>query len=216
MAYGLYVYPEWGYYPKVEPLDGFDGPIDAINPVNDGGVGWSGRTGGVPVDGKHFPKHVRWADPNGNPVPDFDRTPALNVSERAKRVIEELEPGVHQFFPVEYVNAKGEFLEVRYWLVVANRRDGMDREHTNMVLMHGQVWRPADYMVSRGEPIPPHIDPSAPSRLVFNLKAIGDAHLWVDKHLDSPSVWLSDAAAERFTAEKLTGLRLNESKVEAV
>lgn len=216
MAYGLYVYPAWGYYPKVEPLDGFDGPISALNPVNDGGVGWSGRTGGVAVDGAHFPKHVRWADPNGNPAPDFDQTPCLNVSERARRVIEEMEPGVHQFFPVEYVDAKGAFLENRHWLVVGNRIDAMDRQHTNMVLRDGVVWRPADYIASRGEPVPAHIDPTEPARLVFSLKAIGSVHLWVDKHLDGPSTWLSDALAERFTAEKLTGLRLSESKVKTV
>lgn len=216
MAHGLNVYPEAGYWPKIEPLDGFDGPIPALNPVNDGGQGWSGRTGGVPVDGKHFPKHVRWADTKGHPVPDFSDTPELNVSERAKALIEEMEPGQHQFFPVEYVDAKNVFLETRYWLVVGNRIDGMDRDHTNMILEDGNVWRPAKDFVRRGEPIPAHIDPKQPAKLVFSCKAIAGRHLWVDKHLDGPSVWISDALAERLKSEKFTGLRLDRSWVETV
>lgn len=216
MAYGLNVKPEWGYYPKVETLDGYEGPISALSPVNDGGVGWSGRTGGVHVDGAHFPTRVKWADPNGNPAPDFDSTPDLNVSERARRVIEDVEPSVHQFFPVEYVDSKGAFLENRYWLVIGNRLDAMDRERTNMVLRKGKVWRPADYMVSRGEEIPAHINPEEPAKLVFNAEAIGGAHLWVDKHIDGHVAWLSDFLGERLLAEKLTGLRLQESKVETV
>lgn len=216
MPYGLNIQPEWGSYPKVEPLDGFEGPISALEPINDGGVGWKGRTGGVPVDGTHYPKRVRCTNSRGRPLPDFDDTLELNVSERARQAIETIEPGVHQFFPVEYVDTKSTFLESRYWLVVCNRIDGMNREHTNMVLRKGQVWRPADYIASRGESVPPHIDPNEPARLVFDLKSIGNVHLWVDKHIDGPTTWLSDAMAEQFTTAKLTGLRLDQSRVEAV
>lgn len=216
MAYGLNIQPEWGYFPSVEALDGFGGPISAFDPINDGGVGWSGRAGGVPVDGAHFPKRVRCSNSRGRPLPDFDRTLDLNVSESARQAIEEVEPGVRQFFPVEYVDTSGAFLESRYWLVVCNRIDGMNREHTNMVLRRGQVWRPADYMVSRGEPIPPHIDPNEPAKLVFDADAIGTVHLWVDKHLDGPSTWLSSPMAAQFAAAKLSGLRLDQSRIEVV
>lgn len=216
MPYGLYIQPEWGHYPKVDPLDGFDGPISALNPVNDGGPGWSGRTGGVPVDGTHFPKRMRCLNSRGRPLPDFDEQLALNVSARAKQVIETVEPGVHQFFGVDYLNTANAPLESRFWLVVCNRIDAMAREHTNMVLLRGQVWRPADYMVSRGEPIPAHLDPTERPRLVFSLSAIGNAHLWVDRHIDGPATWLSDAMAARFAEANLTGLRLDQSRVEAV
>jgi hypothetical protein len=208
MVYGLNVKPEWGFQPKVnwegekEPAR----PIPALNPVNDGGVCGDSFNGGLPVDGSNFPKWVKWRDPNGNPVPDFDKIPYLNVSEKAKRLIESLEPSVHQFFPVEYQDMKGEFRETRYWFVSCNRIDSVDREHTTMVLRKGLEWRPARDMVRRGEEIPSHIDPAQPPRTVFNLKAIGDKHVWVDKHL-SGQRYISDAAAKAFANAGLTGIR---------
>lgn len=216
MPYGLNVQPTWGHYPKVEPLDGYAGPISALNPINDGGVGWSGRTGGVPVDGTHYPKRMQCANARGRQLPDFDQQLDLNVSERAQQAIEQMEPGIHQFFPVEYLDTNGTLLETRYWLVVGNRIDGMDRNHTNMILEDGNVWRPAKDFVRRGEAIPAHIDPKQPAKLAFNLQAIGSAHLWVDKHLDGPAIWLSDAMAEHFAAADLTGLELAASKIEGV
>lgn len=209
MVYGLNVKPEGGSYPKVEPLDGFDAPIPALEAVNDGGPGWSGRHGGVPVDGTHFPKRVRWSDADADAIPDFGQVPELHVSDDARRVIESLEPGVHQFFPVDFVDPGDRLLARRFWLVVCNRIDGMDRARTTMVLRKGVVWRPAKDLARRGEPLPDGVDPKAPARIVFSQQAIGDAHLWVDKHMDGPAVWISDTAARRFTEAGLTGLRLD-------
>lgn len=206
MVFGLNVRPEWGYYPAVEVLDGDLSQVNALNPVNDGGAGWSGRSGGVPVDGTHLPKRVKWNDPRGNPVPDFDQTPMLNVSERARQLIESVEPKVHQFFPVEYLDRSGRPLESRFWFVICNRIDSLDREHTTMVLRKGRNWRPARDLARRGESIPSHIDPNAPSKMVFSLKQIGGAHIWRDKHLDSGSEWISDTLAEAFRTAGLTGI----------
>lgn len=216
MVYGLNIKPEWGYYPKVELLDGDINQVNAINPVDDGGVAWSSRRGGVPVDGTHFPKRVKWDDAKGNPVPDFDKMPTLNVSERAKKLIENVEPGVHQFFPVEYFDRNGDSLETRYWFVVCNRIDSLDREHSIMVLYRGEVWRPPSDLVRRGEPIPDHIDLKQPAKIVFNLKAIGNAQLWHDKHLDGGGVYISDELAQRLKDEALTGLKLHDNGMESV
>jgi hypothetical protein len=210
MVYGLNVQPEWGYYPKVETLDGDLSKASAII-TPDGGVG----TGGFPRETESLPKRVKWMDPNGNPVPDFDQTPRLNVSERAKQLIESLEPGVHQFIPVEYFDKKGKFLENRYWFVVCNRIDSLDREHTTMVLSPGLGWYSARNLVAIGVEIPPHIDPDQPAKLVFNLAQIGDAQLWHDKFLGSGE-FISDKLAEAFLAAGITGLRLAESRGEAV
>lgn len=208
MVYGLNVRPEWGYYPKVEIVEPGDvSKVVALHPVDDGGVGWQGLNGGVPVDGSHFHKVMGWMDPNGNRVPDFDQTPMLNVSERARQIIESVEPGVHQFFPVTYLDAQGTFLEARYWLNVCHRIDCLDREHSTLVLRNGRVWRPAKDMARRGEPVPAHIDPDAPPRMVFSLSQIGNAHMWHDSHDDSGSIYLSDAMADAFSLVGLTGVR---------
>jgi hypothetical protein len=218
MVYGLNVQPEWGFGPKVDWEGQDEYParaIPALNPVNDGGTSGDSYLGGIPVDGTNFPKWVKWSDPNGNPVPDFDGGPFLNVSEKAKAVIESLEPGVHQFFPVEYEDHKGNSFGTRYWFVVCNRLDSVDRDHTNMALRKGWEWTAPKTFLRRGEPLPEHLDPSKPAKPVFNLKAIGDKHFWVDKHISS-SVWLSDRGAELLQSEGLTGIRLNEGIMESV
>lgn len=216
MVYGLNVKPEWGFDPKVS-WEGQEAPrpIPALNPVNDGGVNGDGYFAGLPVDGTNFPKWVRWSDPNGNPVPDFDRVPFLSVSEKAKGVIESLEPGVHQFFPVEYQDKDGNFTETRYWFVPCNRIDSVDHDHTTMVLGKFGYWRPVQDLVRRGEPLPPNADPTKPSKYVFNRRQIGDRHIWRDKHIGN-SVWLSDQAAARFKSEGLTGVRFSENGMETV
>lgn len=218
MVYSLNVRPEWGFDPKRD-WDGKNDParrILALDPVDDGGVVWNSHNSGVPVDGGNFPRWVRWADPNGNPVPDFDSIPYLSVSERAKQAIESLEAGVHQFFPVDYQDSNGRHTSTRYWFVPCNRIDSADRDHTNMVLRKGLEWCPPKDMLRRGEPIPSNVDPGKPSKLVLNLAAIGDHHIWRDKHITS-SQFISDAMASIFQQEGLTGIRLDDrAKEEAV
>jgi hypothetical protein len=216
MVYGLNVKPEWGYYVGVEALDGDVAKVKAADKTPDGGAAYSSATGGRPVSTEFVPTRMRWEDRNGHGVPDFDNGLILNVSARAKAVIEQFEPGVHQFLPVEYVDIKDRFLENRYFLFICNRIDSLDRERTTMVLRKGTVWRPARDLVRRGEEIPAGIDPDAPSKMVFNLNQIGNAHLWHDKHLDMGGAIISDEIADAFIAANLTGLRLADDKVEAV
>jgi type IV secretory pathway protease TraF len=216
MVYGLYVYPEWGYFPKIELLDGDLKQVKPPNPVNDGGVGWKSHTGGIPVDGSHFPKQVTCKNSKGKPLPDFDQTPRINVSAKARQVIESVEPDTHQFFPVEYLDTKKRHLEDRYWLVVCNRIDGVDREHSTVVLIDGVKWAPAKVLEQLGRPIPDGVDPDQPPRRVYSLSQIGGAHLWSDKHVGGGSYFISDQLANALLEAGLTGLRLAESRAEAV
>ena len=215
MVYGLNVKPQWGFDPKVVwEGEGTPRAIPALHPANDGGVTGDGYDAGLPVDGSNFPKWVRWSDPNGNPVPDFERIPFLSVSEKAKRVIESLEPDVHQFFPIEYQDKKGNFAEIRYWFVPCNRIDSVDRDHTNMVLLDGLQWTSPKNVMRMGEPLPPHVDPAKPAGFVFNLKAIGDRHIWRDMHIGGAACFISNAMGNLFMKEDLTGLRLADSRAE--
>jgi hypothetical protein len=210
MVYGLNVKPEWGYYPKVEALEGDVAKATAIITPDDG-VG----TGGFPKDPTNLPKRVKWMDPNGNPVPDFDQTPMLNVSERVKQLVETFEPSVHQFVPVEYIDKNERFLENRYWFVVCNRIDSLDRERTTMLFVPGQGWMSPLVAKKLGMDIPDNINPDLPANLVFNLGQIGDTHLWHDKFLGT-GAFLSDEMAKALLSAGVTGLRLAESQGEAV
>ncbi len=217
MVYGLNIQVEYGFGPKVE-WEGQDEParqIHVLNYVSDGGVNGKGVNAGRPVDGANFPKWIRWGEPGGNPVPDFDNSFYVNVSEKAKAVIESLEPNVHQFFAFECTNSKTQAVTTRYWFVVCNRLDTVDREHTNMVLLDGWEWTSPKNVLRIGDALPSGIDPEKPSNYIFNLKAIGDKHFWVDKHI-STSVWLSNQAAELLRSQGLTGIRFSEAGMEQI
>lgn len=217
MVYGLNIVPEHGYHVKVEMVDGNPSAIRAIDQEPDGGVKFQGFSSGRRCHLEHFPTKMRWLDRQGHTIPDFDNAHLINVSERAKDLIERVEPGVHQFVPVDYVDANDNFLEKRYFWVVGNRIDSIDRERTTMILRNGRSWSPVfDIATFEPELLPPGIDPNTESRLVFNLGQIGNTHAWRDKHLNGGGVWLSTALAEASKAIPLTGLELSDSKAEAV
>lgn len=208
MAYGLNIMPEGGHFPKVDwdRKAALGGP--ALKPETE----WdkvSAGVKGVPIDGSKFPKQVRWLEDKDNPPPDFDKTPYWNVSDRARQVIEQLEPGVHQFFPVEYVNRPGTHIGDRFWFVVCNRLDAVDPEHSNMVLTPSEKWIGPRQALAMGLEIPAKIDVEMPSKTVFNHEAIGTVHFWREAKL-SGGPWLSDEAAAAIRAAGLTGVRLDE------
>lgn len=218
MVYVLNVQPEWGFEPK-RNWDGEDGtapPIPVLHLVDDGGVSSDSYHAGLPVDGGNFPKWVRWSDPGGNSVPDFDNTPFLSVSEKAKATIEQLEPGVHQFFPVEYRDKDGRPSSIRYWFVPCNRIDSVDRSRSNMVLRHGRQWMSPKNASRLGEILPGNVDVGKPAAYVFNLKAIAGRHIWRDKHIGGATCFISDAMGDAFKLANLTGLKLDDAKAEAV
>lgn len=160
---------------------------------------------------------MRWMGPLDPPIPDFDQATLLNVSGRAKAFIERIEPGVHQFVPVDYFDKNDKFFEKRYFWVICNRIDSVDRQHTTFILRKGKVWRSATTLFRRGElqEIPSHIDPSQPGKLVYNLPAIGNAQVWRDMHQDGAFILTSDHFAEELRASGLTGFQLS-NKLEAI
>jgi hypothetical protein len=151
-------------------------------------------------------------------VPDFDNGPFLNVSARAKALIEQFEPGVHQFLPVEFVDIDGKHLEDRWFFVVCNRLDTIDRQHVQgFLLRRGKMWTPIeDYLRDMPDEIPSGYDTSQKSKLVFSRAKIGAAHFRCDEHLGRPGPFISDAVAAALKASSLTGLRLSENGLETV
>lgn len=215
MTYGLSIFPLHDYVVDVEPLDGDIRAIRAVDQSDDGGMGSAGAGSGRPVNPEHVPTRMQWLDRRHHAMPDFDRAHLLNVSKRARDLIEAVEPGVHQFLPVTYVDVDGKFLEDRFFLMVGNRLDSIDRKHTTMVLSNGRMWIPAIDLVRMNKPLPPGADPNVPAKFVFSREQIGGRHLWMDKHM-SAGPWLSDELAERLIETGMTGLRLSESKAETI
>lgn len=213
MPYGLNIVPVHGYRVEAEPIDGNISAIVAVDQSADGGIAWKGATAGRPVEVANVPTRMKWLDRNKHSIPDFDNNLLLNVSERVKDIVERFEPGVHQFLPVTYLDKDDIEAERRYFLFVCKRVDGVDREATTLAL-HNGLWQPVSNLVRRGNPLPPGADPAAKPKLIFSRDAIGQHHLWRDKHLLA-GPFVSDELAASFRNAGLTGLKLEEaSKVE--
>jgi hypothetical protein len=212
LVYGLNVKPIYGHYTPVENLDErFDKnfllkkQFQVPPPMKDGKTDFAAMK-------REMPTKMKWKDSAGRQMPDFDAAAGVNISQRAKQVIESLEPGVHEFSPVEYTYSRGGRTETRYWFKVGNSIDSIDRERTNMVLMDGHQWTSPKNLQRRGEPIPPHIDLEKESRLVFNLAQIGDNHMWRDPYVSISGVFFSKRMAQAFQEAGLTGLELKEAE----
>lgn len=220
MVYGLNVKPVNGYYVECKAMDGDVHAVQVVDQTPDGGIpidNYHVFTSGRAVDPTFMPTKVHWKDRHHHPVPDFDNGPVLNVSARAKVLIEQYEPGVHQFLPVDFFDIDRKFLESRWFLIVCNRIDSIDREHTQgMMLVRNMMWRTyRDVARRRPEDVPTGVDPLVPPKLVFSLTQIGGAHVWHDKHMSSGEI-ISDQLANAILAAGMTGLRLSESKMECV
>jgi hypothetical protein len=56
------------------------------------------------------------------------------VSGRFREIVDQFEPGVHQFLPVRYVDEQANVLAERYYFITCNRLDSVDRIRTTMIL----------------------------------------------------------------------------------
>ena len=198
-----------------------DGRWDEVRPevLPDAGLRFEPTLGnaprlGVRIESTHVPTRMRWDAPAEVTIPDFEGSYFLNVSERARRLIESMEPARHQFLPVRYETPAGVPIERRYVFVVCNRIDSVDHARTTMIMWRGIAWASVyDLRASHPEDIPFGTDLKQPSRLVFSESQIGDRHAWVDPFLtESPHV--SDRLAQAIKEAALTGVAL--SKQESV
>lgn len=81
---------------------------------------------GRPIQTEHFPRTWK-RKPSKNPIPDVMSAWKGNlfVSKRFKDLIEEFEPGVHQFLPADLMT-RGKVVAEMYYFVVCNRLDALD------------------------------------------------------------------------------------------
>lgn len=199
--------PVGGHYPKVDwGEDVFPTPPTLDDNFDDGLPTTNGPKAGVPVYGGALPKVVRWAEPADNPPPDFDSMPTLNISERAKQVIESVEPDVHQFFPVEYVDRQDQPIETRYWFYICNRRDTIHPTKSNMMLNGRGLYIPPIDAVRRTLEIPSHLDTKAPGKMVIDSAKLGSEQMWREPRADGMSL-MSQTMWEAIQDAGLTGLQ---------
>jgi hypothetical protein len=124
------------------------------------------------------------------------------VSEKFKALVESLEPGVHQFMPVDvFDKPDGPVASHRYWLNVCHRKDCVDPVRSKFKWV-------ADYTGVTGF----WEDRAHPdSKLTFSLEKIGAMHLWVNPHLlGQRNFYVSSAFMDAANAAGITGILVAE------
>ncbi|WP_150125537.1 imm11 family protein [Sphingomonas sp. LM7] len=119
-----------------------------------------------------------WQQTKGN-APDFFSYSDLppTVSTRLKQLIEQFEPGVHQFLPIAFVGKQGAVTEERHILVLGARLDTGSRPHSTML---------SD---------PPWYNPGGEQgRIVIDRAAVAGRHAWRDQWL-AGDLFVSEALA---------------------
>jgi hypothetical protein len=134
------------------------------------------------------PAKFLWEGPRNRKLPDakFSRGMLL-VSDRLKNIIEEFEPGRHQFFPIDVLFKSGELAKKMHFLNICTRLDSVDRELTTSKLDYS-IWRP-----------------DLGGQLVFNLDQVGKHHLWHDRHIHN-GTYASDKLHDAIRSQQISGL----------
>lgn len=190
---GKYVTDYLGSQPGYKALDGDIEKVEIVDPTPDGGglITRRGLKSGRPMKPDHMPTRLGRGGPGLDifPLLDVDSfTSCLLVNQTFKDILEELEPGVHQFFPME-IFIKDEKVGDRYWLNICNRLDSYHPTLTYPRNARGFLLR-----VKEGEP----------RSVVFSAEAIGDHHAWHEKF--GMGTYISDIFAGRLKDASLTGL----------
>ena len=180
-----------------------DGDIRKIEYV-EGPADWNSLGGGVEtgklnlgraIKPDHVPTKFEWGGAKNRKLPDaiYGRGMLL-VSERIKSIIERIEPGTHQFFPIDvfYKSNKGLAAKM-YFLNICTRLDSVDHDLTT-AKMGNTMWRP-----------------DLSGELVFNLDQIGNHHLWHDKHVYNGRM-ISDELYNALIQQGISGLVFNKRK----
>lgn len=110
----------------------------------------------------HIPTKFRWGGAASR-MPDIMLShEVILVSDKVKAIIERLEPGVHQFFPLETLCRGNQPGPQMHLLNICNRLDSVDHAKTTKPLNLGISWRT-----------------EKPGELFFNLSQIGRHKLWL-------------------------------------
>lgn len=156
-------------------------------------ITYAKMTTGYAMNPDDMAKKVRW-ESKSRAVPDVAKCyGTLLISERVRDIMEQFEPGVHQFLPVDLYRPKADEPFARYyWLIITQRIDSVDAEHTTygrMGIRKDGIWD------LNGDP---------EKNIYHSLSAIGDHHMWIDPYIGGAPK-LSDALGDALIEAGVTG-----------
>jgi hypothetical protein len=185
---------------------------DKVDRLAAGDLFLSERFGqGYAIDPETAPKAMIWKSKTKLP-PDYayGNNSIMLISERFRDLVEQFEPGVHQFLPVAmyFKRTDTEPFDTFYWFICCQLIDSLDPYHTT-IPWDGDYDKRKDDGFRLGSW---HIDAEAIPRQkpVFSLKAIGDRHLWRDPYRSRGYVHCSNAFGEAIKAADLKGFGLKQ------
>lgn len=177
----------WPYY---EALDGDITRLQLVDPTPDGGLLMVAGDSGRPIRPDNVPTRAQRKRGSLKTFPhlEFDQFFAWPfVSDRVRDMVEALEPGVHQFFPVE-VRIGRDHVARRHILIVCNRLDSL---HPTLTFPRNER---GFYKGVTGQP----------GAIVHRADAIAGYHLWFEKF--AGGLFASDELVGRMLASETSGL----------
>ena len=183
---------DWGFH-------WLDGDLDKMKPADmspDDGIRIKPGfyTQGRALEPDHVPTKARVGGRKRKLADVLPGSGSLVVDDKFRTILEELEPGVHQFFPLDLVWKDGSSAGRRHWFNPCNRIDGPDREKSTWVF--DVIWLPKN----------PHLPEGEKPELVFSRAKIGDRHAWVEKRISGRVIMISDAFKHRLDEAGVTGI----------
>lgn len=145
---------------------------------------------GVPVDMSHLPTKVVWGGAKRK-LTDIQRTRSrFLVRDNFRQVVERLEPGLHQFQPVELVWKDGSHAANFFWFNPCARVDGMDRDHTT----HPFKENIGKWSYEDGK------------KFVVNCEQTAGHHVWIDPRTAHGTVFVSEQFRQAMQAAGVNGI----------
>jgi hypothetical protein len=184
------------WWEKVDYLDPDSVPENEKRPTADR------REAGFRVRPDTLPSQITLRT-KADPIPDV--LAHFVVSQRFRDLVEQFEPGVHQFVPVDVYAPDGrEPVATYYWFIVGQRLDSVDRQHTTYMWEEGtrNIWVDSIMNTNTWE-----FTKISGAKLVFSNKQVSGHHIWHDPHvLTFGNGLCSDAFGKAALAAGLTGL----------
>lgn len=118
----------------------------------------------------------------------------ISVNESLRNIIEEMEPGLHQFWPIRLTLDTGEEVHGKYYgLVIRRHLDSFIPEESENYRSHPG----SSIVVSSSE------TKKCYGSLAVSRGVIGEAHLWRERKLRRPEILLSDELQQEIARQEL-------------
>ena len=160
------------YHYGYEALDGDRSKVKIIDTTPDDGghISVPGEVG-RPIHTEFLPTKLL-KQGRKRSLLDFDMAYGLMLcSERFKDLVEQFEPGVHQFVAVDLYWKSREYAGKRHFFVVCNRLSTINQEHSSLSILKFSDGYTYQLMIQ------------GPNKITFNRSDCIGYHLWLDKRL---------------------------------